>query len=854
AVEYCERLSPINQAKFGFSTAYCDVHTAVAPWHRVDYDPRVPGAGTMAAVFYAYGEIMLLQKKAWNGPVYSEGNYHSFYSGLTDGNYGQDQAYRPAENPWLVDFDLRRMHDLGCNFGMGAPDMFYANVPQPQSNREERDAWLDRFLAATVAFGHPGFLVTEGGMANILKSYYMLQQLHARYCLARAADIRYVDAQGKPLTTSQAVASGDYRRSQVVVRYSDGTVVAANGSKTERMVTQAFGRKINLPPNGYCGWTPSAGADKADAVTVISSDGSGHRADYAVTPEYIFVDGRGRFTRFAKAASDGVAVCRRIKTDEWEIIPLDGAQSGFAVTARSAVALDRERKPLGPAELRSARGLTYVMPVQGAYSYLLKGVQLSSPPSRLRAARTEVTPGEKITVQGSTRHTAAIPADAAPGSRIWQRFEGEWLDFTVVEPFAVQLDVEGDDLVVALTSRLPSKAAVAVSALGKTAQIEAEPGTKATARLPFGTPDAESNELLSVQIRSGGVSIVREAGMVTRLAPSPAVALPEGFVAGVGLRGEPDKPGFRETGAHVHWETGECDRVAKRSLKMHPPWLGGTIGRTYALFDPVKLPAETPSAFRASVGKLDGSDPGDGILYEVYVLDEKGSATKAGAHTVRQHRWEPFEADLTPWAGQTIRLKLVLDPGTADDSSGDWGCWADLRIETLKPVWIRHLDARSDLYRRKPGPYSIEGLTREAIRSARRGWLRFDGKGLNAGTYVCFATLNGVEMGPMPEASGDEIGGAYAERVGMPVPDEAIRSLSSLNALVIRNPNRDYFSIRRFWIELELADGRKCSSDIADVTFSQPPDWPHAEGIRVPFGEHIEVQIAFRLAGTTTPQ
>ncbi|MCX6903781.1 MAG: hypothetical protein NTW03_09960, partial [Verrucomicrobia bacterium] len=119
AVEYCARLAPQIQEKFRFSTAYCDVHTAVAPWHRVDYDPRVPGAGTFAAVFYAYGEIMLHQKQAWNGPVYSEGNYHAFYCGLTDGNYGQDQAYRPAENPWLADFDLRRLHDLCCNFGMG---------------------------------------------------------------------------------------------------------------------------------------------------------------------------------------------------------------------------------------------------------------------------------------------------------------------------------------------------------------------------------------------------------------------------------------------------------------------------------------------------------------------------------------------------------------------------------------------------------------------------------------------------------------------------------------------------------------------------------------------------------------
>ena len=65
AVEYCAKLAPEIQRKFKFSTAYCDVHTAVAPWHRTDYDARVPGSGTFAATFYSYGEIMLHQKKAW---------------------------------------------------------------------------------------------------------------------------------------------------------------------------------------------------------------------------------------------------------------------------------------------------------------------------------------------------------------------------------------------------------------------------------------------------------------------------------------------------------------------------------------------------------------------------------------------------------------------------------------------------------------------------------------------------------------------------------------------------------------------------------------------------------------------
>ncbi|MGA2501558.1 MAG: hypothetical protein ABSH20_27780, partial [Tepidisphaeraceae bacterium] len=451
AVEYCARLAPQIQEKFKFSTAYCDVHTAVAPWHRVDYDPRVPGAGTFAAVFYAYGEIMLHQKKAWNGPVYSEGNYHCFYMGLTDGNYGQDQSYRPAENPWLVDFDLRQMHDLGCNFGMGNLEMFYANVPQPRGTPEQRDAEIDRFLAATVAFGHPGFLVMEGGMGNALRSYYMLQQLHSRYCLASAADIRYASAEGQLLDTSHAVASGVYKRSQVVTRYSDGTVTAANGSRTERMVVEAFGRKLDLPPNGYAGWTADG------AINVLSSDAQGKRSDYAVTPAYLYVDGRAQFARFEKVAGNGAGVCRILPDNQQEIILFNGAECGFAVGATTAVALDKERKELGPAQLRVSRGLTYVVPVEGAFSYLLGKAGAAADPKAagapgLSCDRDRVVPGERVVVRGREAHEVRIAADAKPGQRLWFEFESAAIDFTVVPLAEIQPILEGNTLRVKLTS------------------------------------------------------------------------------------------------------------------------------------------------------------------------------------------------------------------------------------------------------------------------------------------------------------------------------------------------------------------------------------------------------------------
>lgn len=87
AVEFDARLAPQLKRKFNPDSAYTDVHTAVAPWGYNDYDARVPGAGTFAQTFYAYGELLRHDSRVYAGPIFSEGTYHWLYAGLADGNY-----------------------------------------------------------------------------------------------------------------------------------------------------------------------------------------------------------------------------------------------------------------------------------------------------------------------------------------------------------------------------------------------------------------------------------------------------------------------------------------------------------------------------------------------------------------------------------------------------------------------------------------------------------------------------------------------------------------------------------------------------------------------------------------------
>jgi len=119
----------------------------------------------------------------------------------------------------------------------------------------------------------------------------------------------------------------------------------------------------------------------------------------------------------------------------------------------------------------------------------------------------------------------------------------------------------------------------------------------------------------------------------------------------------------------------------------------GGVGYVFALYEPVTLAKEPAAAFRALVGKGDGVDLGDGIRYRVAVIDEDGRETTAGERHVARFEWLPIEADLSRWAGRTVRLKLIADVGPADDSTADWACWADLRVETLAPRLVRRLEA-----------------------------------------------------------------------------------------------------------------------------------------------------------------
>ena len=318
AVEMDRKLAPLIQRKYNTNAAYTDVHTSVAPWDRTDFDARVPGAGTFAATFYAYGELLLHDQDVYDGHCWSEGNHQWLYAGLCTGNYGLAySSLRLWKYPYLPHFDLLKMHPLEVDIGVPWTGQFFQEKEGWQKP-ENVVASIDQFLAATIAYGHIGWLVEEAhGIRQTCRSYYMLQPLQARYAMLKPEEIRYGTDRGT-VSSSEAFLSGDWRKSQILIRYPGGLRVWVNGNASQSWRVEHEGVVHDLPPFGWL-------AVGADGFSECSEAADGKRYDRARAPQCVFLDGRGTWRDFDGIGTAGSVAVRRAKDGQGlSIVTIEG--------------------------------------------------------------------------------------------------------------------------------------------------------------------------------------------------------------------------------------------------------------------------------------------------------------------------------------------------------------------------------------------------------------------------------------------------------------------------------------------------------------------------------------------------
>lgn len=120
--------------------------------------------------------------------------------------------------------------------------------------------------------------------------------------------------------------------------------------------------------------------------------------------------------------------------------------------------------------------------------------------------------------------------------------------------------------------------------------------------------------------------------------------------------------------------------LGRDALLLHSPWRVPP-GRTWVEY-PLALPTTTPIrlAFGIAMGPgRVGPDLSDGVTFSC-------ALTAAGVETelMRQHHakaeWRDFSFDLSAHAGQTVTLRLQVEPGPNNNSSFDYSYFGDARI------------------------------------------------------------------------------------------------------------------------------------------------------------------------------
>jgi hypothetical protein len=168
----------------------------------------------------------------------------------------------------------------------------------------------------------------------------MLQPLQARYAMLKPEEIRYGTDRGI-VSSSEAFLSGDWRRSQVFIRYPNQLCVWVNGNATESWRVEHQGTGHDLPPFGWL-------AVGTDGFFESSETVEGTRCDRATTADCLFLDGRGAWREYEGIGTSGSVAVRPGKASRTlSITTIEGVDR---------LVLGRPRGSFDPKDVRTALG------------------------------------------------------------------------------------------------------------------------------------------------------------------------------------------------------------------------------------------------------------------------------------------------------------------------------------------------------------------------------------------------------------------------------------------------------------------------------------------------------------------
>ncbi len=275
SLDYARMFEPSIHEAYGTSAGYLDVHSAVLPSFKVDFDARLPGAGRQRTTFESYRDLFDDVRATHGGPLAGEGFGYSAstWAGYIDAIEADPRSMFDIERdqegsgvPTLLDFKLRKLHGLFVPHGAGYLERFY-HQPLPLTTEK-----LERYRATELAFGNAGFLTDlltlQAPPVETLREYCFLKHIQS-YCLeAEPVGISYL-IEGDTVDLSAALnrllpavdnsgvnAALEEGLAKVKVTYDNGFELYVNRSSGSSWEINPGSGSVTLPPSGFLGILP----------------------------------------------------------------------------------------------------------------------------------------------------------------------------------------------------------------------------------------------------------------------------------------------------------------------------------------------------------------------------------------------------------------------------------------------------------------------------------------------------------------------------------------------------------------------------------------------------------------------
>ncbi len=142
-----------------------------------------------------------------------------------------------------------------------------------------------------------------------------------------------------------------------------------------------------------------------------------------------------------------------------------------------------------------------------------------------------------------------------------------------------------------------------------------------------------------------------------------------------------------QTGATVVVDQPVAAGQRRQGLRAHPPWQKGQVGSVWVEY-PVELSQAQPIRLDFA-NAMTPEGQSDGVTFCVRVAEWNAPAAQPGKVVFQRHTaaktWEPAQADLTPWAGRTVRIQLESHPGPKHNTGWDSCFWAEPTLSAGHP-------------------------------------------------------------------------------------------------------------------------------------------------------------------------